>query len=75
MKPIPPRFAAMLRRRSATLPAPLDADARTAALRCEQCRATAICDELLGTPGNGGYRGFCPTTHYIECRRERALNF
>lgn len=75
MRHLPARFAAMLRRRGATLPEPLDADARAALVRCAQCVAAALCDELLRTPGNGGYRGFCPNTHYIEWRRESVLKF
>ncbi len=69
------RFLAMLRRRGAAAPNPPDADALAAAKRCEQCPHTALCDELLATPGHGGNRSFCPNSGYIEQLRERALKF
>lgn len=69
------RIYAMLRRRSAALPEPLNADAHAAIARCAACRATGICDELLATPGSGGNRTFCPNVHYIEHLREDALKF
>jgi len=69
------RFYAMLRRRGAALPEPLDCDARAAMARCTACHATGLCDELLATPGSGGNRTFCPNAHYIEHLREDALKF
>jgi len=69
------RLYAMLRRRAAALPKPLDADARAAIARCRACPATELCDELLASPGNGGYRAFCPNAHYVEHRREITLKF
>ena len=69
------RLFAMLRRRGAALPKPLDADAHAALARCAACRHAAMCDELLATPGNGGNRSFCPNAHYIEHLREDALKF
>ena len=69
------RLLAMLRRRGAGLPESPDADALGAIRRCEACRHTALCDELLASPGNGGYRAFCPNAGYVEQRRERSLKF
>ena len=69
------RLAAMLARRGGTLPPVADADTRAALQRCADCRAKALCDELLACAGNGGYRGFCPNTHYVECRRQAGLRF
>ena len=69
------RLTAMLGRRGAALPEPLDADAQAALQRCESCRSTALCDELLASPGNGGNRSFCPNTHYVEALRQRGLAF
>jgi hypothetical protein len=60
------RLLAMLRRRGAALPDPPDAAASAALARCEACRHTELCDELLATPGSGGYRAFCPNTPYVE---------
>jgi len=65
----------MLRRRGATLPARPDADALRAIARCETCLRTALCDELLASPGNGGYRGFCPNAQYVEYLRDKELTF
>ncbi len=65
----------MLRRRGAALPNPPDPEALLALGRCEACRYTQLCDELLASPGNGGYRAFCPNTHYVEQQRERRLKF
>ena len=69
------RLLAMLRRRGATLPNPPDADAAAALRRCDSCPHTKLCDELLASPGNGGYRAFCPNAHYVEQRREGSLKF
>ncbi len=69
------RLLAMLRRRGAALPMPPDGDAIAAMERCEACRCTQLCDELLASPGRGGYRAFCPNAGYVEQRRERALKF
>lgn len=69
------RLLAMLRRRGAALPERPDRDAMAAIMRCESCRHTGLCDELLASPGNGGYRSFCPNTGYVEQQRERSLNF
>lgn len=69
------RLAAMLARRGATLPPVADADTEAALHRCATCAAKPLCDELLATPGNGGYRAFCPNTHYVERRREGQLKF
>jgi len=63
------RLLAMLRRRGAALPVAPDADALAAIERCEKCRHTSLCDQLLATPGSGGYRGFCPNAPYVEQRR------
>ena len=71
----PLRLLAMLRRRSATLPVPPDADAMAAVRRCEDCRMTGLCDALLAQPGNGGYRGFCPNSAYVEVLRQNCLRF
>jgi hypothetical protein len=65
----------MLRRRGAVLPPALDADAFAALARCERCRAKSLCEELLATPGSSGYRGFCANAHYVEARRQTALEF
>jgi hypothetical protein len=69
------RLLAMLRRRGAALPNPPDADALSALSRCESCRYTQLCDELLASPGHGGYRAFCPNAHYVEQQREQRLQF
>ena len=69
------RLLAMLRRRGAALPNPPDADSLAAVKRCESCRHTALCDELLATPGAGGNRSFCPNSGYVEQLRERSLKF
>jgi len=69
------RVLAMLKRRGTRLPEPLDADAHAALARCAACRLTMLCDELLATPGNGGYRAFCANAHYVEHRREEELKF
>ena len=69
------RFAAMLRRRGAQLPDPLDADALASLERCTRCVAKPLCDELLATPGTGGNRSFCPNAPYVEALRERQLKF
>jgi hypothetical protein len=69
------RLYAMLRRRAAALPEPLNADGHAAIARCAACRATGLCDELLATRGSGGNRSFCPNAHYIEHLREIALKF
>ena len=69
------RLLAMLRRRGAMLPQSPDADALAAVKRCEACPHTALCDELLASPGNGGYRAFCPNSAYVEQRREGSLKF
>jgi hypothetical protein len=74
-KAAPPRLVAMLRRRSATLPEPRDADALAALSRCEKCRMTDLCDALLAQPGSGGYRGFCPNGAYVEYLRHNCLRF
>jgi hypothetical protein len=65
----------MLKRRGAGLPEPPDADAQAALARCAACPHTALCDELLATPGNGGYRAFCPNAHYVERQCEDGLKF
>jgi hypothetical protein len=69
------RLLAMLRRRGAALPSPPDPDALAALARCESCRHTQLCDELLASAGSGGYRAFCPNTGYVEQQRERRLKF
>lgn len=69
------RLLAMLRRRGAQLPDPLDADAMAALERCERCLNKGMCEELLATPGTGGNRSFCPNAPYVEARRERQLKF
>lgn len=69
------RLLAMLRRRGASLPNPPNDDALAALRRCESCRYTDLCDELLASPGNAGYRAFCPNSHYVEQQRERRLSF
>lgn len=69
------RLLAMLRRRGATLPNPPDADALAAVRRCAQCPHTALCDELVATPGSGGSRSFCANAGYIEQLRSRSLTF
>jgi hypothetical protein len=69
------RLAAMLQRRGASLPPVADADTRAALARCVSCCAQRLCDELLASPGSGGYRAFCANTHYVESRRERQLKF
>ncbi|HEY5899601.1 MAG TPA: DUF6455 family protein [Burkholderiales bacterium] len=69
------RLEAMLRRRGAALPESPDADSMAAIARCETCRHTELCDELLASAGNGGNRSFCPNTHYVEALRQRRLAF
>ncbi|MBV9190138.1 MAG: hypothetical protein JOZ85_06620 [Betaproteobacteria bacterium] len=69
------RLIAMLRRRRAQLPIPLDADAIAALQRCEHCPHQALCDEFLATPGHGGNRSFCPVAPYVESLREGELKF
>ena len=71
----PLRLIAMLRRRGARLPEPLDADAVAAIRRCQACRMTKLCDALVAQPGNGGYRGFCPNSAYVEYLRQNCLRF
>jgi len=69
------RLLAMLRRRGATLPNPPDTDALAALQRCDACPHTALCDELLASPGSGGSRTFCANAGYIAQQRERELKF
>ena len=69
------RLIAMLHRRRARLPIPLDADAIAALQRCEHCPHQGLCDELLATPGHGGNRSFCPVAPYVESLREGELKF
>jgi hypothetical protein len=71
----PLRLIAMLRRRGGVLPVPPDANALAAVSRCESCRMGALCDALLAQPGNGGYRGFCPNSPYVEYLRQNCLRF
>jgi hypothetical protein len=71
----PARLVAMLKRRSAGPPDALDADAAAAIARCENCRMTEMCDELVAQPGNAGYRGFCPNSAYVEVLRQNCLRF
>jgi hypothetical protein len=71
----PVRLVAMLRRRSARTPEVVDADAMAAIARCQSCRMTELCDELVAQPGNGGYRGFCPNSAYVEVLRQNCLRF
>ncbi len=69
------RLEAMLRRRGAALPEPPDADALAAIARCETCRHTDLCAELVASPGSGRNRSFCPNTGYVEALRQRSLAF
>lgn len=71
----PVRLVAMLKRRSAGAPEIVDADAMAAIARCESCRMTQLCDELVAQPGTGGYRGFCPNGAYVEVLRQNRLRF
>jgi hypothetical protein len=69
------RLEAMLHRRGGALPEVPDADSLAAIARCQTCRSTALCDELLASPGSSGNRSFCPNTHYVEALRQRGLAF
>lgn len=50
-------------------------DFTAAERRCAACGSKGLCDELLRSGDNKGYRRFCPNALYLEWLHSNSLNF
>lgn len=73
------RLYEMMRLRGVPQIAPRDQatarDFTAAERRCAACGSKGLCDELLRSGDNKGYRRFCPNALYLEWLHSNSLNF
>ena len=69
------RLYDMMRLRGVSKFQPQDHDIAAAKRRCAACASKTLCDELLRSGDDKGYRQFCPNALYLEWLHSNSLNF